>query len=216
MLQSSYSQYGQDRYVAETVFKGKRNGFFVEAGAGDGLYISNTLLLERQYGWTGVLVEPTGAFLQLARNRPNCRLECTCLASVHRPVTLIEISDAAQAELSSAAKENLLLSQTVDVAPERLPHMYSKWGHVHRQYEMQARPLAEVLKAHKAPSYIEYLSLDVEGFEYDILSTFPFAEYRFGCLGIERPPDDLSKLLRENGYEQTEVLGEDTFFAPRH
>ena len=51
----SYSQNGQDRFVAEMVFAGKRNGFFIEAGAGDGLWISNTLLLEQKYDWTGIL-----------------------------------------------------------------------------------------------------------------------------------------------------------------
>jgi hypothetical protein len=215
MLRSSYSQYGQDRYVAEEICKGKRDGFFVEAGAGDGLYISNTLLLEREFGWTGILVEPTSAFLHLAKNRPNCRLERICLAGVHKTVTLIEILDAGQAAKSPDAQENLLMSQTVETAPDRLPYMYSQWGRALRQYEMQAKPLADVLKAHNAPRYIDYLSLDVEGLEHDILCTFPFTEYQFGCLGIERPTEELSKLLDENGYAPANRLGADTFFIPR-
>lgn len=210
----SYSQNGQDRYVAETVFNGKRDGFFVEAGAGDGLWISNTLLLERRYGWSGILVEPTSAFVLLQKNRPNCRLENSCLAGVRKSVTLVEIFDTGQAALSPDAGANLLLSKTVDVAPETLAQMDSAWGKAQRQYEVQARPLAEVLKAHGAPRTIDYLSLDVEGYEYEILGNFPFADYRFGCLGIERPPRALLEHLGTNGYAAVARMGHDVFFKP--
>jgi hypothetical protein len=60
-MADSASQFGQDRFVAEELFCGRRGGFFVEAGAGDGLWISNTLLLEQQYNWTGILIESTSA-----------------------------------------------------------------------------------------------------------------------------------------------------------
>ena len=214
MGHETYSQDGQDRFVAETVFKGKRDGFFVEAGAGDGLWISNTLLLERRYGWSGILVEPTSAFALLQKNRPNCRLENSCLASVQKTVTLVEIFDMGQAAKSPDAQANLLLSKTVDVAPQTLSQMDSRWGTARRQYEVRAKPLADVLKAHGAPQYIDYLSLDVEGYEYEILSSFPFAEYRFGCLGIERPPRALGEHLRVNGYVPVARIGFDVFFKP--
>ena len=58
------------------------------------------------------------------------------------------------------------------------------------------------------------LSLDVEGFEYEILSTFPFNEYQFGCMGIERPPEQLTLLLEKNGYQIIARAGEDTFYVP--
>ena len=210
----TYSQDGQDRFVAETVFKAMRNGFFVEAGAGDGLWISNTLLLERRYGWNGILVEPTSAFALLQRNRPSCWLDNSCLAGVPKTVTLVEIVDTGQASISPAARDNLLLSRTVDKAPAKLTQMDSYWGRARKQYEKLARPLADVLKAHGAPQCIDYLSLDVEGYEYEILRTFPFAEYRFGCLGIERPPQALIEHLSVNGYGAIGRVGQDTFFRP--
>ncbi len=212
--QETYSQHGQDRFVAETVFKGKRNGFFVEAGAGDGLWISNTLLLERRYGWTGILVEPTSAFALLQRNRPNCSLENSCLAGVEKTVTLVEILDVGQATISPQAQDNLLLSRTVDVAPNALSQMDSMWGKAQTQREMRAKPLADVLRAHHAPQDIDYLSLDVEGYEYEILSTFPFTEYRFGCIGIERPSRQLGEHLVASGYAPVVRIGMDVFFRP--
>src|ERR1700747_1449806 len=37
---------------------GKRGGFFVDFGACDGLIVNNTVTLERQFGWSGILAEP--------------------------------------------------------------------------------------------------------------------------------------------------------------
>src|SRR5437879_13589529 len=103
----SYSQFGQDRFVAEKVHGGKRGGYFGEAGAGDGLWISNELRLERRYGWTGILIEPTSAFAALQRNRPGCICDNSGLASENGTITMVEIFDRGQAAISPAARENL-------------------------------------------------------------------------------------------------------------
>ncbi|MBV9427264.1 MAG: FkbM family methyltransferase [Bradyrhizobiaceae bacterium] len=210
----SYSQFGQDRYVAEIVYPGKRGGYFVEAGAGDGLWISNTLLLERRYGWTGILIEPTSAFAALQRNRAGCICENCGLASEERMITMVEIFDRGQAAISPAAKDNLLLSRSTKEANQvDLDTMNSYWGVAKRQYLIRARPLADVLRAHRAPRRIDYLSLDVEGFEFEILRLFPFGEYEFGCLTIERPVPELQSLLAGNGYIFKGRLGEDHVYT---
>lgn len=206
----SYSQFGQDRFVAEIVYAGKRGGYFVEAGAGDGLWISNTLLLERRYGWTGILIEPTSAFAALQRNRPSCICDNSGLAGEEGTITMVETFDRGQAAISPAAKDNLLLSRSIkDRRPGDLATMNSYWGVAQRQYLIKARPLADVLKAHRAPKRIDYLSLDVEGFEFEILRLFPFDEYEFGCLSIERPRPELQSLLTGRGYIFRGRLGED-------
>ena len=215
MVEKSYSQYGQDRLVIDTIFKGKRGGYFVEAGGADGLFLSNTLLLEREFGWTGLLVEPTSAFEALKRNRPNCACDNACLAGDYKTVTMVEIFDRGQAEISGDASENLLLSRAVGTAaPVDLAQENSHWGVARKQYLKQAEPLAAVLKRHDAPRQIDYLSLDVEGFEYEILRTFPFDQYRFGCLDIERPPPELVEHLKWNGYNLHVSNGVDSIFLP--
>jgi hypothetical protein len=91
--------------------------------------------------------------------------------------------------------------------------MNSYWGVAQRQYLIEARPLVDVLSGHGAPKRIDYLSLDVEGFEMEILRLFPFDEYEFGCLSIERPPPELHELLRDNGYVLKAKLGEDCVYC---
>ncbi len=52
------SQCGQDKFLIENLFKGKKNGIFVEIGAFDGIKYSNTYNLEVDYGWAGLCIEP--------------------------------------------------------------------------------------------------------------------------------------------------------------
>jgi Methyltransferase FkbM domain len=60
----------------------------------------------------------------------------------------------------------------------------------------------EILHRFQAPKVIDYLSLDVEGAEYFIMKAFPLHEYTIRILTIERPKDELKKLLEQHGYKQ--------------
>lgn len=67
-----YSQIGQDEYYIEHISKHKRNGVFLDIGANDGLFGSNTATLELDYGWTGLCIEANPKLIEpLTKNRPN-------------------------------------------------------------------------------------------------------------------------------------------------
>ena len=53
-----YSEYQQDIFLDKIIFKEKKNGVFIEAGADDFIISSNSLYFEEKYNWTGILVEP--------------------------------------------------------------------------------------------------------------------------------------------------------------
>ena len=53
-----HSQDGQDLYLDKHVFKGLKNGIFVDIGANDGITINNTLFFEKVLGWNGLCIEP--------------------------------------------------------------------------------------------------------------------------------------------------------------
>ncbi len=83
------SQYGQDRFVITTL-GGVRGGFFLDSGASDGVSVSNTLALERDFGWDGICVEPNDLmFEQLVRNR-RCRCVNCCLYDRPGDVAFVE------------------------------------------------------------------------------------------------------------------------------
>jgi FkbM family methyltransferase len=181
-----------DLWVRDIVFPGVRNGFFVEAGAADGVHDSSCFLLERQLGWTGLCIEPSPQFFaSLVRNRPRSTCENVCLAAEEKEVTFI----LGQSGFCSGVKDNLLSS---------------KWRGdrvVQTGYEMKLRayPLADLLRKHNAPPVIEYAAFDIEGSELEVLSSFPFGEYRFRALTLEcdgRIWDGVTQVLTSHDYRE--------------
>ena len=85
-----------------------------------------------------------------------------------------------------------------------------------RYASLRARPLADILRENDAPKHIDYFSLDIEGMEWPALKSFPFDEYTFGCLNIERGSKDYLRLRRHilrQGYELVDIGPMDDFFV---
>lgn len=137
------------------------NGFFVEAGAHDGIGDSTTIKLE-QAGWNGICVEPSSAFSGLLRSR-KCYKDNRCLyPSDNNTVTFMEVSGNA-IELSGITS-----------------NFYDKWDREGRPHTITKKltvTLATLLKSCHAPNPFQFLSLDTEGGEYDILKSLDFNKY---------------------------------------
>jgi hypothetical protein len=161
----------------------KRGGYFVEAGGHNGTRGSNTLLLEIFYGWTGLMVEPDAAlFAQMKKSRPKVACENVCLYD--RPVKVAFMDG---------------VDGCGGILPHLSPSKNSRWG-VGKPLVMQAEPLADLLKKHSAPTYIDYLSLDTEGSEFFVLRDFSFDQYKFGVITVEG--DSCNSLLKSKGYQR--------------
>lgn len=159
-------------------FLGFRNGFFVEAGANDGIAQSNTLRLERKLGWRGLLIEPIPELAAKCRkNRPGSTVEnCALVASdtpdgsvtMHHCGLMSVLAGAMQPadEAAHLAKGQAL--QTIEPYDIRVP----------------ARTLCAVLDQHEVDR-IDFMSLDVEGCELDVLKGLDLERYRPRLLLIE-------------------------------
>lgn len=198
------SQLRQDQWVVEHLGR-KRNGYFVDVGAHDGVELSNSLVLERDFGWRGICVEsnPT-TFDALSRRRA-----CACSnATVGDGTSEVEFCDAALPEYGGIVGLR--------------PFVRAECANLRR---VQTTALADVLDAHNAPHIIDYLSIDIEGAELLTLSAFPFDRYRFRLLTVEHnEPHEASgvvpagyrralrALLEGHGYEfvrgNEDVLGQ--------
>jgi FkbM family methyltransferase len=190
---SHYSEHGQDEWV-KSLFPGKRDGFFIEAGAMDGRIGSNTYWLER-LGWQGICIEGNPAwFPELPQYRTCTCLHC-CLAGSRRQVTF-RTPDAKNGW--GGIEEHLLpaVREACGVGPI---------------FTVDGIPLADVLREHNAPHVIEYLSLDVEGGELEILESFPFDEFRILAITVETPY--CNELLQQRGYIIDRMLGADFCFV---
>jgi FkbM family methyltransferase len=177
----SLSQIGQDFWVFGEAFNGARSRYFVDIGAADGITESNTYLLEKRFGWSGICVEPDPrSYAKLARNR-----SCVCLNAC---------ADAAEGEVDFVFMGRH--GGIVDSDTDNKPDGTTTSGYV----RLRTRRLEDILREQGSPRVIDYLSIDVEGAEDRVLGAFPFAEYRFNCLTVERPGTSLRAILDENGY----------------
>lgn len=194
------SKEGQDRWVLG-VLQGKRNGYFVDIGAHDGKSASNTYRLERDYGWKGICVEPgTAGFQALQQNR-SCILEPVAMYSSDGTVPFI-----------NRGRHKQLSGIPTDECCSYYTEQAKAAGH-----QVETRPAMTVntlLGKHNAPQYIDYLSLDAEGAEYEIIRVMDFSRYVFRTITVEHNyiekcgyrPKDLERrnairtLLTDNGY----------------
>lgn len=198
------SQVGQDAYVRQLL--PYDDGFFVEAGAADGLIYSNTLLFA-QAGWHGLLVEPLDHFFaECVKNRPESLVVRGVLDSVEKEVDFWERAGYISGTVAAGTDHN--------PRQARIKKQLKKAravGHIVRRETCTLDSLLDVMKA---PNVIDYLSLDTEGSEGRILAHFPFSRYAFKVMTIERPKADLRALLAGHGYVIVrEDRDLDTFFA---
>jgi len=190
LLKQSRSQLRQDVFVlSELAFK--REGFFVECGAADGLRLSNTYLLEREFGWRGIVAEPARIWHTALSTNRKCRIETQCVwSSSHRTLVFNQVE---QAELSTISAFT-----TCDVHRSA-----RKKG---ASYMVSTISLLDLLAKHDAPAVIDYLSLDTEGSEFQILNAFDFQQYQFRVITCEHNftpmRDKIYALLTSHGYRR--------------
>jgi FkbM family methyltransferase len=168
-LPESSAQLLQDLWVAYETGE-QRGGYFVEFGAVDGVHASNTLYLERHLGWTGILAEPARvAHGPLKANRV-CAIDTRCVWS--------------------ESGRRLLFNQTVPLVHSTIDsfsagdmHAASREGG--ERYEVETVSLNDLLAQWDAPRRIDYLSIDTEGSEFEILAAFDFDRWDVRRISVE-------------------------------
>lgn len=192
----SLSQAGQDFWVFGEVFNGKCNGYFLEVGAAHGHALSNTFLLEKRYHWRGLCIEANPILFRDLKHTRSAICLNLCLDSTEGEVDfLIRGMVGGIIDKNTDNESKYFASEHKDIVKVKTKTLYS------------------ILKAQNAPNVIDYFSLDVEGAEERVLSTFPFNEYIFNCLTIERPGKKLKEILGLNGYILIkEIPGLDAFY----
>lgn len=182
-----YSQLGQDLWILEqTNFQ--KNGFFLDIGANDGLLHSNTYLLEKEYGWRGVCVEPSLKFNDLTHNRKNI-LDNLC---IHK--------ESNKEIIFHEVLSNLELSGISD--------FFDHDGHDRSQFNsriIKTLSLTDLCIKHNCPNIIDYLSIDTEGSELSILESHNFDTYKFLYITIEHNRrsnyrKNINQFLSNKGY----------------
>ena len=194
-LSYSKSQIQQDLWALHS-FMEKHNpegygGYFVEFGATDGILRSNTYLLEKHFGWNGILSEPAQSYEERLRRNRSVAIDTRCVYSESgKTVTFHEV-------------ESMELSGISD-----FKHI-GGWEEERRnfkEYSVETISLNDLLVEKKAPKVINYISVDTEGSEFEILSSFPFDKWDVECFSIEHNfsenEEKLDSLMQSNGYRR--------------
>lgn len=184
LLDVSRSQLRQDLFaLAQSGFK--TGGYFVEFGATDGIELNNSYLLETQFGWNGILAEPARGWHEALQANRKAIVDTRCVWRASGET--LEFTEAPRGENSAIS---------TFVKPSRKLRGQT--------YKVETISLNDLLEQHGAPSEIDYMSVDTEGSEFDILSAFDFSRWTPRVMTVEHnfapQRDDIHRLLTSKGY----------------
>ncbi|MCY3628032.1 MAG: FkbM family methyltransferase [Gammaproteobacteria bacterium] len=187
-LPHTKSQYYQDVFVLATL-DFKQNGYFVEFGAFNGVEFSNTHLLEKRFGWHGILSEPARSTHRKLIDSRNAHIDFDCVW--HTSKEQVKFREFPR----KAHRSGIPLGINCPV------------NHVSKssiEYEVDTVSLNDLLERYYAPNEIDYISIDTEGTEFEIIRNFDFRKYRIAVITIEhnKNRDKIFKLLSSYGYKR--------------
>ena len=167
-----------------------KKGYFVDAGCCDGEKINNTYKLEK-LGWQGICID---VFPKNFNKRPRSKVVEAALHGIK------------DLDLDFTISKSPEISGFTDYLGKEGTASYTGWKpYIDKIIKVKTRLLSDILDENNAPKFIEYLSIDVEGVELEIIKTFPFDKYRFGCISLEHNYDkekrtEIRNILKSKGY----------------
>jgi hypothetical protein len=189
------SEIGQDKWLLVKMFPGVRDGYFLDVGSGHGTIGSNTKTAE-ELGWTGICVDPFPVHME----GRTCKMETEVVSSTAgQKVTFYTHSGLGGiGDTLGKWKDEAMKAPAV---------------------ELVTTTLREILERNRAPFYIHFMSIDIEGAELDALKGIGLDTYRFGAMAIEHNEEepkrtDIINYLKQYGYERVHTYRQDDFFAP--
>ena len=180
-----HSQFNQDKYLETNIFKGYKNGFYVDVGAHDGITINNTLYFEKNNNWCGINIEPIKKiFDKLVINRPNnINLNYAICNNDGETDFFCNIG---YTEMLSGIKDNFDIRHLDRLQSENIEH-----GSITEVIKVETKKLETILHENDI-SHINYLSIDVEGSEFEVIKSINFDKVFIDVIGFENNYDNVS------------------------
>ncbi len=192
-----YSQYNQDRSLENCIFKGHKNGVFMDIGAHDGVDLNNTLFFEKTHNWTGVNVEPiVSVYERLKTNRPNC-INVNCAVSDSDGYAEF-LCNVGYTEMLSGLKTEYDIRHINRIQNETL-----RMGGENKFILVKTQTI-ETICTENNIDHINYLSIDVEGGEMKVIKSINFDKVFIDVIAFENNYHDTQHIpidyLKSKGY----------------
>jgi len=178
----SNSQIFQDLFVLYYT-KNKKRGFFIEIGGGNGFDLSNTYLLEKKFKWDGIICEPNTALQKKISNLRSVKI-------IKEPIT-------------RRCLKNINFYENAD------PYQSSivKTNNFKKVIRINSLSLNHLLKDFKNNKIIDYISIDTEGNEVEILRNFNFKKFKVKIFTIEHNFNKINRkeilrIMKKNKYKR--------------
>ena len=202
------SQHKQDEFIVN-FFNGMKNGTFVDIGAHDGITLSNTYVLEKEYDWTGMCVEPMlHEYSKLIKCRNSINYNCAVYDTNGVEKFMLLEYDGYPDMLSGIAK---------DITIKHMGHILSEGGRMgakRKTINVQTRVLNELLEENKFYD-IDFLSVDTEGSELKILKSVDYDRFNIRVIVYENGEGEsfVRDFLKTVGFSFHKRLGIDDAFV---
>lgn len=202
------SQKGQVRWLLMSAFNYRENGlkwngYFVDLAAGHPVHLSNTYFLERFLNWRGLLIEANPGFADELR--------------AGRSSTVVqEVVGSTEGELVQFRIDN---GELGGIVGEKYDNSFAARGRELEKaiiLELRTKTLSALLREEGAPRKMDFLSLDVEGAELDVLKGVDFEQFSWRAICVERPSLETCLILDQHGYIQVAHEAFDIFFVHKN
>ena len=167
-----FSQAGQDKFIKDFFFKNIKNGFFVEIGAFDGIQGSNCYHFERFLNWDGIALEPSRIQFQKLKKNRKCKLLNEAVSHEIKEVEFIEVTEGLT-QMSGINGNSY--KRNLDIISKN------------QRSKTQSINLKTIIFEQAVPKNInvDYLSIDIEGGEIDLLNSINFDNYNIKVISVE-------------------------------
>lgn len=188
--------YAMDRKLQKYI--GFKAGTFIEAGANDGLAQSNTYFLEKKLGWRGVLIEPVPKYYRMCRRARKAMAVNCALGPFEKDGDELEILSGGLMSLPTSVDDKLLHGRSVQ---EHAAFGAREYGsRAPEIVRTRIRALSKLLDELDI-KHIDFFSLDVEGFELEVLKGLDLNRHRPKFMLIET--EQLDEVVRFLGPSYT-------------
>ncbi|WPU98346.1 FkbM family methyltransferase [Mucilaginibacter sp. cycad4] len=206
-----YSQYQQDKFLNEVLFRSKKNGVFVDIGANDGVTISNSYFFEKNLYWTGICFEPLiEAFNKLEKNRSSVNINGCASDRNHLDIFY---NVHGYGEMLSGLK-----SKYDERHIERINKTIKEYGGHITETKVQCFDVNDILEENGIKK-IDFVSIDTEGGELNILHAIDFDAFKIKAVVVENnySTPDIFHFMSSKGYFRVAYLSTDEIYLhPRY